>query len=159
MHSTDRRPGWAVVIGCLLAGVAIVAVAVPILARTAAIAMPAGLAQSGLSPALSSALWDLAVVYGPAVGLPALLLSWLLFRWTRGGTLTRAAGVLLAAWFTVHALVPLAWGETTALALAWSRPWWAYGYELALLAGIGLALLLERRRGTSGAANGSIAPS
>ena len=124
---------WVQAVVCLVLGVAVGIVAIFALARTAAIAAPAGLfawfKQAGSIEA-GVFSWDLLVTYGLGVGVPAFIVALLALRFvvaaTAGSALAFAAGVLLA----IHGLAPLWFG--TPLDTVSQRPWFYYALEASL---------------------------
>lgn len=127
---------------CLFLGIVIAFVATFVIGYTSAIAAPQlwftwfGSTEVGLF------LWDTIVVYGLGVGVPAVLALFIAFRFTIKPTMysgiTFVIGVLLAA----YVLLPLVYD--TPLSLAYTRPWWGYGFEVSLICAVLAALLLTR---------------
>lgn len=140
-----QRMFWPIALGFALACVATVT-----LGFSAAIAAPstyfAWFKAHGVLP-LGRMLWDLVVVGGLGLGLPAFVAASAAMRL---GTADLVAGLLFALAALAFSLVLLPWLHegvrfTRALASV-ARPWWSYGVELSLLLATLAALAATRTR-------------
>ena len=101
---------WVQAVVCLVLGVAVGIVAIFALARTAAIAAPAGLfawfKQAGSIEA-GVFSWDLLVTYGLGVGLPAFIVALLALRFVVAATAGSTTSVCPFAGITSPLLILL----------------------------------------------------
>lgn len=87
-------------IAALVLGALIKVLYVFLVGFTAAIAMPAGYAQFVQESSMGTAAhhaWNLAVVQFPAIGLSALLATWVICRWLPGNRWLKVLGLVLGA--------------------------------------------------------------
>ena len=123
-----------------IVGVALAFAMVPVLARTTAMAAPAGLFSwfngHGLLP-LALLSWNAVVVYGLSIALPAAIALLLLYRLFPGHRLALAVclggGVLLS----LYLLVPHYFDGASVS--PFMLPWWQQGLVVALLLAFGCA--------------------
>jgi hypothetical protein len=136
---------WLWLSVAFIAGVAVAFAMVPMLARTMAIAAPAGLFSwfngHGLLP-LALLSWDAVVVYGPSIALPAAVILLLLYRMFSDHrlalTMCLGAGVLSSRYW----LAPHYFGGASVS--PFMLPWWQQGLVVALVLALGFALGVSR---------------
>lgn len=94
------------------------------------------------------ALWDLAVVGGIGLGIPAFVASLAALRLSRP-TLLNAVVFIVATLLFADVLLPwLQHGNWSRVVSTFAvRSWWRYGIELAMVLGTLAALMVARKRG------------
>lgn len=126
-------------------GTVLAIVLVPVLARTNAIAAPPALFAwfkgNGLLP-LELFSWDVLVVYGLSIALPAIVSLVLLFRFFSSHRIVSAASFSIAVLVSLYLFVPLYFGQPGVS--PFGLPWWQHGLVVALLLAFGLALGVSR---------------
>lgn len=130
---------------CLVLGFVVALIAAFVLPYTSAIAAP-GLFfdwfQSMSSLQVGLLLWDLIVVSGLGLGLPACIALLWAFRLFTISNLACTTFFVTGVLLTSYVLVPLLY--KTSLSAMFVRPWWAYGMEASLILAAITALALNR---------------
>lgn len=136
---------WLWLSVAFIVGAALAFAMVPVLARTTAIATPAGLFSwfngHGLLP-LALLSWDAVVVYGLSIALPAAAALLLLYRLFPSHRFVLAACLGGGVLSSLYLLVPLYFDGTSVS--PFMLPWWQQGLIVSLLLALGFALGVSR---------------
>ena len=130
----------------LAIGLLVTAISIKTIGITAAISTPTDLApwfQANAMTELGALLWDTVIVFGLGIGLLAFASLLATYRFmlpaTLGSVLAFFVGVLTMAYL----VVPMANEVPSTLFIA--RPWYSFGFELAVLLSAFAAYLISRR--------------
>lgn len=130
----------------LAIGLLVAAISIKTIGMTAAISAPTDLSewfQANAMPELGTLLWDAVIVFGLGIGLlsfASLLATYrLMLPATLGSVVAFFVGVLAMAYL----VVPLASAVPSTLFIA--RPWYSFGFELAVLISAFAAYLISTR--------------
>ena len=130
----------------LAIGLLVTAISIKTIGITAAISTPTDLApwfQANAMTELGALLWDTVIVFGLGIGLLAFASLLATYRFmlpaTLGSVLAFFVGVLTMAYL----VVPMANSVPSTLFIA--RPWYSFGFELAVLLSAFAAYLISRR--------------
>lgn len=130
----------------LAIGLLVTALSIKTIGITAAISTPTDLApwfQANAMTELGALLWDTVIVFGLGIGLLAFASLLATYRFmlpaTLGSVLAFFVGVLTMAYL----VVPMANSVPSTLFIA--RPWYSFGFELAVLISAFAAYLISTR--------------
>lgn len=130
----------------LAIGLLVTAISIKTIGITAAISTPTDLApwfQANAMTELGALLWDTVIVFGLGIGLLAFASLLATYRFmlpaTLGSVLAFFVGVLTMAYL----VVPMANSVPSTLFIA--RPWYSFGFELAVLISAFAAYLISTR--------------
>lgn len=130
----------------LAIGLLVTAISIKTIGITAAISTPTDLApwfQANAMTELGALLWDTVIVFGLGIGLLAFASLLATYRFmlpaTLGSVLAFFVGVLTMAYL----VVPMANSVPSTLFIA--RPWYSFGFELAVLLSAFAAYLISTR--------------
>ena len=130
----------------LAIGLLVTAISIKTIGITAAISTPTDLApwfQANAMTELGALLWDTVIVFGLGIGLLAFASLLATYRFmlpaTLGSVLAFFVGVLTMAYL----VVPMVNEVPSTLFIA--RPWYSFGFELAVLLSAFAAYLISRR--------------
>lgn len=129
---------------CIVLGFVVAVIAACVLPYTSAIAAPGVFfdwLQSRGSLQIGLLLWDLVVVSGLALGLPACIALLWAFRLFTISNLACTTFFVTGVLLTAFSLVPFL--DKISLSAMFVRPWWAYGLEASLTLAVITALSLD----------------